>query len=72
MKVKVNTNPQSSKVVTVGIQGPSGSANFFISQAQDVDVTNLNDGSVLVYAANSQKWKSTVLLDTQNIECGHY
>lgn len=72
MKVKVNTNPQSSKVVTVGIQGPSGSANFFISEAQDVDVTNLDNGSVLVYSSPASKWKSTVLLDTQNIECGFY
>lgn len=72
MKVKVNTNPQSSKVVTVGIQGPSGSANFRINEAQDVDVSDLNNGSVLVYASQAQKWKSTVLLDTQNIECGHY
>lgn len=72
MKVKVNTNPQSSKVVTVGIQGPSGSANFFISEAQDVDVTNIADGSVLVYASAADKWKATQLLESQNIECGHY
>lgn len=72
MKVKVNTNPQSNKVVTVGIQGPSGSANFFISEAQDVDVTNVADGSILVYATPANKWKATSLLDTQNIECGHY
>lgn len=72
MKVKVNTNPQANKVVTVGIQGPSGSANFYISRAQDADVTDITDGCVMVYNANSEKWKATQILETQNIECGHY
>jgi hypothetical protein len=72
MKVKVNTNPQATNVVSVGIQGPSGSANFYINEAQDVDITNIQNGSVLVYATQSDKWKATVLLDTQNIECGQY
>lgn len=38
----------------------------------DVDVTTLNNGAVLVYRANTSKWTSTVDLDAQNMDGGHF
>ena len=79
MKVKVSS--QSSKVVavntqgttevvSVGVQGPSGPNN--ISTATDVDVSGLEDGSVLVYKSSTLKWRATRTLEQQNLEGGHY
>ncbi len=79
MKVKVSS--QSSKVVavntqgttevvSVGVQGPSGPNN--VSTATDVDVSGLEDGSVLVYKRSTLKWRATRTLEQQNLEGGHY
>lgn len=71
MKVKVNPIPQH-QVVSVGIQGPSGSTAFKINEARDIDITEIRDGSLLVYKANTQKWTATGTLETQAIEGGQY
>lgn len=79
MKIRVNTlntnsvsvNTQSNnEVIAVGIQGPAGPN--VLSQATDVDVTNLNHGSILVYKTNTSKWTSTTTLDAQNMEGGEF
>ena len=79
MKIRVNTpttntvsvNTQSNNaVIAVGIQGPAGPNS--ISQASDVDVTNLNHGSILVYKTNTNKWTSTTTLDAQDMEGGEF
>ena len=79
MKVKVNSqtskvvsvNTQgTTEVVAVGIQGPSGPSS--ISAAGDVDVSNLEDGSVLVYKSSSSMWTATTTLEQHNLEGGHY
>ena len=76
--VSVNTQG-TTEVVSAGIQGPpviqgeqgpSGVTN--ISQATDVDVTNVSDGAVLVYASTSSKWTATTTLEKQAVEGGHY
>lgn len=43
-----------------------------INTAPDVDVANLRDGSVLVYAENTSKWTATRTLEKQNVEGGHF
>lgn len=43
-----------------------------ISSIGDVDTTTKDDGSVLVYKANTNKWTSTTTLDAQNMEAGEY
>ena len=53
-----------------GPQGPAGIQN--ISQANDMDISNLENGSVLVYSQNDEKWVATRLLEQQAIESGHY
>lgn len=69
MRVRVNQQ-STSQVVSVGIQGPAGPNS--ITSATDVDTTNLQNGSVLVYKANTSKWTSTTTLDSQNMEAGEY
>lgn len=85
MKVKVNTpipasvvvNTQgTSEVVAVGIQGPQGiegpATILTINNAVDVDRSNLQDGSVLVYKTSTSKWTSTRLLNQQDVEAGEF
>jgi hypothetical protein len=43
-----------------------------INKLDDIDVSGLSDGSVLVYSANSLKWEATTLLEKQTVECGQY
>ena len=57
-------------IITTAEQGPSGVTR--ISKADDVDVTNLENGSVLVYSESSEKWVATRLLENQSVESGHY
>lgn len=61
----------TTTVDTVGIQGLSAN-EFTLSQVADVDASNVNEGSILVYKLNTQKWTSTTTLDAQNMEGGHY
>lgn len=53
-----------------GPQGASGIQN--ISQAGDINLENLESGSVLVYSQTTEKWIATRLLEQQAIESGHY
>jgi hypothetical protein len=59
-----------------GPQGPIGPRGIpgpnLLNTANDVDVTELSDGSVLVYKTDTGKWKSTTLLEKQTLEGGHY
>lgn len=57
-------------VITSAEQGPPGVTR--ISQADDVNVSNLENGSVLVYSGSSEKWVATRLLENQSVESGHY
>lgn len=71
MKVKVNSQG-TTQVVSVGIQGPSGETEFHLNQAQDVDVTALTDGSMLIYKADTLRWTATKTLTQQDLEGGQY
>lgn len=68
--ISVGTNQAVPNVISVGIQGPAGPN--VLSGAADVDVTDLREGSVLVYNATVQKWASTTTLDAQNMEGGEF
>lgn len=43
-----------------------------LSTIGDVDTSILNNGSVLVYKTNTNKWTSTTTLDLQNMEGGEF
>ena len=65
-------NSENNPVVTaVGIQGISAS-DMSLNNLSDVDATNLENGSVLVYKTNTSKWTSTRLLDQQFMEGGEF
>jgi len=66
-------NPDIITIVTTSEQGPPGPPGITtISQATDVDTSNLENGSVLVYSENMEKWVATRLLENQSVESGHY
>jgi hypothetical protein len=65
---------QITSVITVGDQGPTGAQgpSTGIGIAPDVDTTNLQDGSLLIYSTQSQKWVANTQLTNQSLESGHY
>lgn len=70
--VKVNIpNQINSQSIRVGIRGHAA-AQTFISKLEDIDSTNLENGSVLVYKTATSKWTSTTTLNLQNMEGGEY
>ena len=69
--VSVNTHG-TAEVIAVGIQGPSGSSVTAMGDITNVDTAILNNGSVLVYKTNTNKWTSTTTLDAQNMEGGEF
>jgi hypothetical protein len=46
--------------------------SFNLSGLPDVDVTNITQGSVLVYETSTNKWTATLDLEEQNINGGSY
>jgi hypothetical protein len=64
----------TSNTVTTGtlLGGGTGSGISSISQAVDLDSTDLANGSMLVYNAINAQWKATKLLQEQTIECGQF
>lgn len=39
---------------------------------ETIDLTDLSDGSILIYSNSDNKWKSGTTLDQQNLDGGHY
>lgn len=58
-------------VDTIGIQGLSATSGNLASIA-DVDTSNLQEGSVLVYKTATQKWTSTLNLEDQYMNGGFF
>lgn len=78
--VKTKTNAQA---VSVGIQGPAGPTGptgptgpvgpaSGISVAYDVDISNLQNDSLLIYKTNTNKWTATKELNAQDMDAGEY
>jgi hypothetical protein len=61
-------------IITAGEQGPTGPQGLStnISGAPDVDITDLQDGSLLIYSAQEQKWVANTQLTNQSLESGQY
>lgn len=57
----------STYAIVAGTLGPNSVATM-----DDVDLTNLNDGSLLIYSTQTSKWTAGVLLNKQIIESGQY
>lgn len=65
-----NSNPQVIVTGLLGPQGPRGTSA--IMQLDDVDLTQLSNGAILVYNDQTQKFAATTLLDQQIFESGQY
>mgnify|MGYP000438527480 CR=1 FL=1 len=66
MSIRVKVKSQDNLRIKSSI-APSNTGEL-----TDIDLTNLEDGSVLVYSTNSGKWKSTTVLKKQTVEGGQY
>ena len=60
----------SSTIVVTGLLGPK--TEMLLGQANDIDFTDLKDGSVLVYSTNTAKWVATEKLNKQAMDCGEF
>lgn len=63
--------PYWEVMVLRGEQGPVGPAST-ISTSPDVDVSNLVDGSILIYDDNINKWVASTDLEQQTMDGGFY
>lgn len=71
MSILAKVRQKQIAQVAIGVQGPSGAAGS-IRTLSDVDVTNIEDGSVLVYKESTEKWVATRDLEKQRLEGGQY
>jgi len=58
---------ESTYAIVAGTLGPNS-----VPTLEDVDLTNLSDGSLLIYSTQTSKWTAGNLLEKQIIESGHY
>lgn len=67
-------NESTTTIITPAEQGPQGppGSQQPISTAPDVDLTNLQDGSLLIYSTQEQKWVANTQLTNQSLESGQY
>lgn len=74
------TIEEETQVITAGSQGPRGpkgekgdtGPSMSISNAPDVDSTDLQEGSLLIFSSQQQKWVANTQLTNQSLESGHY
>lgn len=60
----------STRVITSGMIPPISASS--IKGSVDTDLTNLQDGGILVYNSESEKWVATNLLNSQILEAGQF
>jgi len=71
---ETNTVIQTTETPTIvvgGIVGPPGT-NGVLSGSSDVDISNLQDGSTLIWDVASGKWLASKLLEKQIINAGFF
>lgn len=76
--ISVRVEPQAS--VTVQISEPALAVSiiegfmaiFRLGDLVDVDLSDLEDGSVLVYQESTEKWVATRALEQQYINAGQF
>ena len=61
---KINTTTSGANAVSVTV--PSATSLSSMSSLSDIDLSVLNDGSILQFNENTSKWKSTNDLLTEN------
>lgn len=60
--------------IVTGLLGPKGRDGIVtnLGSIPDVDLTNLSNGSLLIYSTAVQKWQSSTVLQDQTLESGQY
>lgn len=69
MVIKAKVNPQNKIQVT---RFSVSAQNIYIKELKGVDVSNLEDGAVLVYEQNSDTFVATKTLQKQIINGGNF
>jgi hypothetical protein len=59
-----------TKTIVTGIMGPRGTST--IQNLDDVDMSNLQNGSLLIYSTAATRWQASTLLDSQTLEAGQF
>jgi predicted RecA/RadA family phage recombinase len=64
----------SAVTIVTGMIGPKGADGIVlgISSIPDVDASNLQEGSMLVYSTSASKWQATTTLSNQTLEAGQF
>ena len=67
----------TTTIITPAEQGPQGPPGLSASQqpistAPDMDVTNIQEGSLPIWSVQSQKWVASTQLTNQSLESGQY
>jgi len=66
----VVVDDKKATVVVTGMMPPPVVSS--ITNSVDIDLAQLQDGGVLVYNSNTQKWTATNLLEKQIFEAGQF
>lgn len=69
--VNVETSNVQKTVNSVGIQGISGTA-VNLESLPNVNAENLENGSLLIYDNEQNKWVASRILENQDINGAHY
>jgi hypothetical protein len=67
---QVVTEEKGTTLIVTGMMGPP-TVNS-ITNSGDIDISNLQSGSMLVYNTTTNRWVATKLLDQQTIEAGQF
>jgi len=67
---RVVTDDKPARIITSGMMPPPVVNS--ISASGDVDLSQLQDGGVLIYNTATNMWKATNLLDKQIFEAGQF
>lgn len=67
---RVVTDDKPARVITSGMVPPPMVVN--ISNSSDIDITNRQEGSLLVYNTVTNKWTATNTLENVIIESGQF
>ena len=66
----VVVDDKKATIIVTGMMPPPATSS--ITNSVDIDLTQLQDGGLLVYNATTQKWTATNLLEKQIFESGQF
>jgi hypothetical protein len=74
----VVVNTDNAITIVTGLMGPKGKdglgseASMSISALTDVNISNIKDGSLLIYSSATNKWQASNTLNTQILDAGQF